>query len=306
MNVAILTFSPSYSTRLVGDALAERLRSRGYGAQHVDISGESRVFERGDMAGFLDAVVEAHDVICVGAPVYGRHFQYHALDLIEALPRPDQRWAKIAVPFVTYGALSSGIALEEAGRAFSKSGRKVVAGLKVSAAHSLTPPLLDYTFNEGQPDGPALAVLDDLVDRIACLDEAADAMDALAYRDRDYWVESVTALDERKSHAERYPQIVIDDESCTGCGACEDRCPVRHLRVVDGKAQTSDASPCIHCFSCLAACEVGAITLPVEKAHRMGAFLADLIEKGAHREQPATVVYPVRRNEDIGRGEESE
>ena len=57
--------------------------------------------------------VSEHDILFIGSSVYAHHLQYHVKDLIKKLPQPVHGWGKIAVPFVTYGGISSGIALEE-------------------------------------------------------------------------------------------------------------------------------------------------------------------------------------------------
>ncbi|HNS52318.1 MAG TPA: 4Fe-4S binding protein [Anaerolineae bacterium] len=52
--------------------------------------------------------------------------------------------------------------------------------------------------------------------------------------------------------------IVIDIESCTGCGACMEACPTGAIYLVEGKA-TIDEALCRGCEACLPACPSGAI-----------------------------------------------
>lgn len=54
--------------------------------------------------------------------------------------------------------------------------------------------------------------------------------------------------------------ITIDEDKCTGCGACVDVCPVSHLEMKEGVAVTND-SECMGCESCVEICPVEAITL---------------------------------------------
>ncbi len=54
--------------------------------------------------------------------------------------------------------------------------------------------------------------------------------------------------------------VVIDQETCTGCGACIETCPVESLTMVDDKAQV-DEETCVDCGACLEACPVEAISL---------------------------------------------
>lgn len=52
---------------------------------------------------------------------------------------------------------------------------------------------------------------------------------------------------------------VVKQEECTGCGKCEDACPVEAIKVVEGKAIVND--DCIDCGSCVDECPVEAISL---------------------------------------------
>ena len=54
--------------------------------------------------------------------------------------------------------------------------------------------------------------------------------------------------------------VVINKETCIGCGACIDVCPVEALTMVDGKAVV-DEGKCVDCGACVDTCPVGAITL---------------------------------------------
>ncbi|MDD2505814.1 MAG: 4Fe-4S binding protein [Candidatus Cloacimonetes bacterium] len=53
--------------------------------------------------------------------------------------------------------------------------------------------------------------------------------------------------------------VKIDKETCIGCGACVDVCPVSALSLVDGKADC-DEGTCIDCGACIATCPVSAIS----------------------------------------------
>ncbi|MCF0105393.1 MAG: 4Fe-4S binding protein [Holdemanella sp.] len=52
--------------------------------------------------------------------------------------------------------------------------------------------------------------------------------------------------------------VIIDKDSCIGCGACAGGCPVGAI-AVDGVA-TVDEGACIECGACVGTCPVGAIS----------------------------------------------
>lgn len=53
---------------------------------------------------------------------------------------------------------------------------------------------------------------------------------------------------------------MIDAESCSGCGACLDRCPVNALQELDGRCEVLPEK-CIGCGLCVSACPVECISL---------------------------------------------
>ncbi len=52
---------------------------------------------------------------------------------------------------------------------------------------------------------------------------------------------------------------VVDAETCTGCGACVDSCPVEAISM-DDKA-VIDADACVDCGACVDECPVEAISM---------------------------------------------
>ncbi len=52
---------------------------------------------------------------------------------------------------------------------------------------------------------------------------------------------------------------VVDKETCTGCGACVEVCPVDAIEMDGDVAKVSDA--CIDCGQCVDECPVEAISM---------------------------------------------
>lgn len=53
--------------------------------------------------------------------------------------------------------------------------------------------------------------------------------------------------------------IVVDKDTCVGCGACVDECPVEAITLVDDKA-VINADECTECETCVEACPAEAIS----------------------------------------------
>jgi len=52
---------------------------------------------------------------------------------------------------------------------------------------------------------------------------------------------------------------VVVTESCVGCGACAEVCPVQAISLVDDKTVIGDN--CVACGACIGTCPVGALRL---------------------------------------------
>lgn len=53
--------------------------------------------------------------------------------------------------------------------------------------------------------------------------------------------------------------VIVDLEKCTGCGTCEEVCPIEAIKVEDGKAKV-DAETCVDCGTCIEECVEKAIS----------------------------------------------
>jgi len=51
----------------------------------------------------------------------------------------------------------------------------------------------------------------------------------------------------------------VNQETCVGCGACVDSCPLSAITIENDKAVVGDS--CIECGACVASCPTEAITL---------------------------------------------
>ena len=294
MKIAIVVFSPSGNTLKVAKMLQKSLETRDLSVQIVKISGSESLSQPHRLRQFLQEFVEEHDILCIGSPVYAHHLQYHVKDLIAALPDAKNGWGKFAVPFVTYGGITSGIALEEAGKLLKKSGRIVVAGMKISASHRMTRAFLQEEYNAGKPGDEVVPIIEDLARRIEALksqQDVADRSETLCYQTRKFFLKANVIFREKLWHTYMYPKLLIDHDKCTQCGKCIRECPVQHLeKAGDGSVLTKASSSCIHCFNCVTDCPAKAISLSgnLEKARE---FMGKMIQKA--KEDPFSAVYPI-------------
>jgi ferredoxin len=170
----------------------------------------------------------------------------------------------MAVPFVTYGGVNSGVALEEAAALLDRSGRRTVAGMKVDSCHWIT--MMDQVetkLNPGKPGREAERLCEELAGEIldcqgsgGCGSVARD----LRYQRLGSRLKARLIFRERLWHRVLYPRIVFDHELCTGCGSCERACPVRCIEMTgEGPEVRSDGPSCIHCCACVLACPSDAV-----------------------------------------------
>ena len=53
---------------------------------------------------------------------------------------------------------------------------------------------------------------------------------------------------------------VVNKDTCSGCGACVDSCPVEAI-VMEGELAIISADDCIDCGACVGECPVEAISM---------------------------------------------
>jgi len=302
LRVSIIVFSPSGNTRKVGSMLAERLSMRGVAVQLLDATGDEVLFRDRDLSRFLAEKLRPHDVLCIGGPVYAHHMHYNVLDLIKALPALGNGWGGYAVPFVTYGTVSSGVALEDAAKMLRKTGRKLVFAMKLDAYHCYGR-IFPTDVNAGMPGDEAIPFIEDLAARIAGLGEqpSAECRDVtrelryLSFGDR---AKAKVLIRERLFQRRMYPGLRFDTSKCVQCGKCAEVCPVLRIeRTETGPSIPKGAPQCIHCGSCIAACPSGAIEFKTDMERWGNIFRRALAGRSplASNESPKSAVYPVQR-----------
>ena len=240
----IAFFSPAGTTRRVAETIQQRLIGHGLEATVIDLSSRPPLaLETGFAA--------LHQPCClwIGSPVYCDHAVPLVLDWIEALPAGFHGYA---VPFVTWGGVTSGLALPEMTRCLRRKKFAPLAAAKVLAEHSsmwrVPEPLAS-----GHPDQEDLAQVRALVDTVIDKLKQKEIVPLDPAR-LEYLSPSLRAEASSKSLAlakAAMPPLVADEQRCTRCGLCAAVCPVAAL--------TLDPFPvigasCVLCMQCVRAC----------------------------------------------------
>lgn len=244
-------FSPAGTTRLIADTIREQL-TRQHCAPVVVELGSSQPWPRE-----IRALLTDHpSCLWLGSPVYCDHAVPLIHEAIQALPIGTV--PGYAVPFVTWGGVTSGLALPEMARQLAERGYLPLAAAKILAVHSSmwrTPQPLAA----GHPDQEDLQLVRQMVEQVtaklqqpqvpllalACLEYLSPALRA------DAAAKSLAAI---KAAA---PPLVADSERCQRCGACAEACPVAAITL--DQEPVFDRLRCVLCLQCVRACPHQAI-----------------------------------------------
>ncbi|WP_161630022.1 EFR1 family ferrodoxin [Desulfogranum mediterraneum] len=243
-NHGIVYFSAAGSTRQLAQAIEQQLMALGCRVWSVDLSqGRAAVKNRGR--------AEGGEPCClwVGSPVYCDH----ALPLVEEwlgrLSPAENSWA---VPFVTWGGVSSGLALPELAGVLQEQGYGVLGAAKILAVHSSMWGAEQPLAGE-HPDRADQEMLVRLVNGVVDkLDKGhGDTLDLFCL---DYLSPQGSQAAATKSLAAAKaarPQPVPDPALCSGCGFCGEVCPVQAITLENGPQIGPE---CILCMQCVRYC----------------------------------------------------
>lgn len=198
----------------------------------------------------------------IGSPVYAAHPVPPVMALIDRLPMVSNGFS---VPFVTWGAVTSGIALYEMGSALTDRGYPVLGAAKVTAQHSMMW-TEDTPLGAQRPNDEDEQVIEDLVEYVSRKLQSQSPTDIslsdLDYQDRVLRQQMLHRSFEAAKAG--FPPKKINQNRCTACGICVDNCPVDAINLVDALT-INDL--CIHCFNCVRLCPESAITADLEPIH---------------------------------------
>jgi len=245
MNFFVVYISPAGTTRRAAGIIRDELAARDRDCVSVDLGDREA---RAGRAG-LQAAAARDACLFIGSPVYAGHAVPAVMDFIAELPRGS---SCCSVPFVTWGAVSSGVALFEMAKALEAQGYPAAAAAKIVAEHSLL-------WQSGSPLGRGRPDADDgrrvrkmvqgVLESMNGCPAGCVSPDALNYQSEP--VQKKFAGLSVSAARKVLPQIVLDRDRCTLCGQCAAACPVDALSLDDGPIFDDS---CIACYNCLRAC----------------------------------------------------
>ena len=272
--VFVVYCSPAGTTRRVARQIEQSLAGQPVELNLLDL----------EVSGGRDALVELigaagkEDCLFVGSPVYRDVAVPPVMAFLEALPEVS---GTAAVPFVTWGAVTSGIALWQMARTLREKGFVLAGAAAVVAEHCMMW-RSETASGAGRPDEEDLQIVDGLV-RKTCEALRTGKLSPIALAALDY--QRKDHANEMKEKLEQPWMIVpktVDEEKCTECGICEERCPVGAVTL--SPVPVFDEN-CFDCFNCVRLCPEEAIETPLS-AEGIEEHIAQL--KKRYREAPET------------------
>ncbi len=258
MDHLVVFCSPNGSTRCIATVIARRISEL--------LGSPVRTFDLGRRVEREKAewhCLNTTEPFClwVGSPVYVDHPVPLVTRFISILP---QNRDCLAVPFVTWGGVNSGIALHEMGEMLVHRGYLLLGAAKVLAVHS-SMWQSDRPLGAGHPDGSDADAVRRLVERVH-EKLTVGTLEPLPLETLDYQPPAVRNEALKKSIAmakQAYPPLMVDEERCTCCGDCAANCPARAITLGPYPRIGED---CFMCLKCSRECPENAIPLDMSAA----------------------------------------
>lgn len=239
----IAYFSPAGTTRQLAQWIAERLAEKNQEIRLIDLG------QQGDLSQIVDTA-RAPACLWIGSPVYCDHAVPLVHDAIATLPASSSGHA---IPFVTWGGVTSGLALLEMATQLRQQNWPPLAAAKILAVHSSmwrTQPPLAY----GHPDKNDQQLIQQLVDRVLEILHQKPVpelpLHRLDYLSPELQTDACTKNLEIARSAT--PPFFADEKRCQQCGACAEACPVSAITLVPFPVINRTA--CVLCLQCIRSC----------------------------------------------------
>lgn len=248
----IIYFSPAGTTRKIADLIAKTLNKNFCEIEMVDLA------DRHSNADFHNSKnrLKKGDCLWIGSPVYAGHTVPPIEKFISNLP---ELKGVFAVPFVTYGAVTSGIGLYEMGIQLAMRGFSILGAAKILAVHSM----LWFSKNppgNGHPGRDDEKQIKNLIKSVLKKISDPDAGNFINPKILNY--QPIKVKEQAKIWhitllRQNIPPIKLDKEKCTKCSICAEKCPVLNISL---NPWPKIGDNCLLCFNCIRYCEPKALT----------------------------------------------
>ncbi len=259
MKAFIVFCSPAGTTRSIAQTIRSALAQYGYDVATYDLGNN------------LDEATVVYDIkhaqkdhcLFVGSPVYACHPVPIIARFIAQLP---DNAAGVAVPYVTWGGVTSGVALFDMAEMLAQKRYAVIGAAKILAVHSLMWHY-QHPLGAGHPDEADEKLVEQLVaavyHRIMTKHPLPIDRSMLHYLP-EHIREPMHSIDINYAR-QVLPQKVVDKNRCTKCNICKAICPAHAI--------TCDPFPefnqnCIMCYSCMRLCPESAIEADFSKLEK--------------------------------------
>jgi len=244
---AVIAFiSPGGTTGKVAGAIRSEVLKHGLEAEVFEI-GKKQSLEP-----VLKALKEEGVLFFPGSPVYANHPLPSIMELIGECDGSD----KIsAVPFVTWGCVTSGIALYKMGEALKNNNFIISGGLKVPSVHSLMW-TMDEIYGNGLPSKKEDELIGEFIDKLF---KSLNHEKELSPEDLLYQPENIKEEMEKASvygARQALPEKILSVEKCIQCGICSEFCPVDAIELSPFPKFLDN---CIACYECVKKCPQNAL-----------------------------------------------
>ena len=245
MKHLIIYCSPNGSTRHVAEVMANRLSESDRVEAVLDVG--TRSSDKGLPPAFRNPNQET--CLWIGSPVYVDHPVPPIETFISRLPQAN---GCRAVPFVTWGGVTSGTALYEMAQGLIRKGCVLIGAAKVIALHSSLW-RAPHPLGEGHPDEAddraVLKLVERVESKLSCL-----PLQGLPPKVLDYQPQALKEEARRSSIAsakKALPELRVDNDKCVQCGECAEKCPAKAI-TLDPFPQVGE--DCFICWRCVREC----------------------------------------------------
>ena len=250
MNAFVIYCSPAGSTQHAAEVIGKTLADLGQAPVMIDLCDTKNA------AAVKTQISESSQdsLLFIGSPGYAFHAVPPVMEFIEQLPDTCKGYS---VPFVTWGAVTSGIALHEMGKLLNEKGYPVIGAAKIVAAHSLMWQFA-HPLGEGRPDAVDDQKVEEMVKKIDAKLKAPSVrivpLSKLNYQPEEVY-NAMSKLSIRAAR-QMLPQRQVIKESCTKCPVCSEICPVGAITL---NPYPCFGESCIVCYNCMRLCPEKAI-----------------------------------------------